>query len=77
MDEADRTIVMQQFAALSAQIVESTLLKEVGKEGDGNPPGADAADFRIKQVMAEKGITYPDAFNTVRAQSPELFTGVK
>lgn len=72
-DKAEQ--VMSQFKALSAQIDESNLLGEKGKEG-GETEGDPKAAFNaiVLSIMAEKKIdNYNAAFEVAKASHADLF----
>ena len=73
MSDEQSEWVLQQFAALSAQINESALLGEVGVPG--NEPADPKAAFNaaVLAKASEKGVDYNAAMDMVKAEKPELF----
>lgn len=65
--------VLQQFAALSAQINESALTGEVGSEGEALPEGRVGLNERISAYAAEHKINYLDAVAALAQVEPGLF----
>lgn len=60
-----------QLKALAAQIKESNLTEDVGKNGHGNSP-VEAFGALVVQHMAEHKVSYPEAVKAVAAAHPEL-----
>ena len=72
-DEAEREWVLTQFKALSAQIDESKLTKEIGSEDIGehdNP--IEAFDSAVAEYAKEKEVDYAAALMAVSKTQPEL-----
>jgi hypothetical protein len=65
--------VLQQFAALSAQINEGALTGEIGSEGEALPEGQMGLNERINAYAAEHKITYLDAVTALAKAEPGLF----
>lgn len=78
MTEEQRAWCMKNFRALSAQIKESGLTEEKGKQGEEtHVEGADAADAKIKAYAAEKKISYNEAVSELLKEQPDLYKEIK
>jgi hypothetical protein len=76
MSDEQRTWVMQNFKALTAQIDESALNSELGKETQKTDPNANPRvefDAFVQKEMKEKNINYVEAFNVVKEKQADLF----
>lgn len=74
MSEEQAAWVITQFKALSKQIDESALLGEKGSNQSGATDTVTAVNAAIQAKAAELKINpYPDAFEIVRRERPELF----
>ena len=67
--------IVQEFKALSAQIDESALLGEKGKEAKEALPNDPRAAFnaQVLAIQAEKGIPYEAAVKVAIAEHPDLY----
>lgn len=78
MDDAQREWVMRNFKAYIAQIDESKLTGETGKENAppiGDNPRAEF-DALVQKIVKEKSINYVDAFNVAKTTHADLFKAV-
>lgn len=76
MTEEQSAWVLQQFAALSAQIDESALTGEIGITGGGpvsNDP-KQALNAAVLAKMKEAKVDYNAALELVKVEQPDLFT---
>jgi len=76
LSDEQATVIMTQFKALSAQIDESALLKNTGKQklndgSDANPVAL--YDAAVKSKMVEAKVSYNAAAELVNGEKPELF----
>lgn len=71
MTPEQREWVEQKFAALSKQVEESGLTKELGKEGEADEPKS--LHEQISAYAAEKKVSYIEALDALRKEKPEAF----
>ena len=70
MTDEQAAWVVQQFAALGAQITANdALTRAIGSD----KPAPQSPDEFIKAYAAERGISYVEAFEIVRRERPEIF----
>jgi hypothetical protein len=66
--------VIAQLAALSAQVkTNDVLTQEIGSSKEPEAMGAEAVNKAIEAYAAEHKLTYPQAFDALRRERPELF----
>jgi len=70
-ETADR--IVQEFKALTAQIVESNLTDEVGTSGEGVDNPVEKFQAAIAAKAAEKSLNYTQAMRAVIAEQPDLY----
>jgi hypothetical protein len=72
----EREYFMRQIKALTAQIDESKLTGEQGKENAPAIGGDPKAEFgaQVEAIMKEKKVNYVDAFNVAKTVHADLFT---
>lgn len=74
LPEEKSEAVLKQFKALSAQIDESKITAEVGKEGGEAPADPKAAfNAAVLAIVNEKKINYNAAFEQVKVAQADLF----
>lgn len=75
MTDEQRTWVMRNFAAMTAQINETLIATEHGSGADGDPNAGAPEAFNavVTALAAERKIDYVTAFEAVRVEKPELF----
>lgn len=74
LPEEKSEAVLKQFKALSAQIDESKITAEVGKEGGESPADPKAAfNAAVLAIVNEKKINYNAAFEQVKVAQADLF----
>lgn len=69
MTDEQAAWVVQQFRALSAQISESALTGEVGRD---EPPAPNSVNDRVQAYAAQHGINYLEAVQKMAATEPQL-----
>jgi hypothetical protein len=79
MTDDQRTWVMRNFAAMTAQIDASTIGKELGSQAaaDANTDSAGQLDAAIKAKMTTAKVDYAAAMALVRTEQPDLFKAYK
>ena len=73
LPEEKAAAIMKEFKALSAQIDESKLTSESGKEGNEVSDPKAAFNAAVLQIVNEKKLNYNAAFEQVKGENPDLF----